>query len=53
MEENTGGLYHCQLELFEDDPLLNDEEVGELESLHAQAKALFHGFLGPFKVRIR
>eukprot|EP00752_Nemacystus_decipiens_P001802 g1741.t1 len=49
VEEHTGGLHHCQLEPFEDDPQSRDGDVGELESLHAQAKALFHGFLGPFK----
>lgn len=51
VEENTGGLHYCQLEPFEDDPPLRDEDVGELENLFARAKALFHGFLGPFKVR--
>ena len=50
MEENTGGLHYCQLEPFDDDPPLKAGDVSELESLHAQAKALFRGFLGPFKV---
>lgn len=29
------------------------EDYRELEDLHAQAKALCHGFLGPFKVALR
>ncbi|CAM9279984.1 unnamed protein product [Pylaiella littoralis] len=49
VEEGTGGLHYCQIEPFEDDAVKEGEDYRELEDLHAQAKALCHGFLGPFK----
>jgi len=49
LEEGTEGLHYVQLEPFEDN-LVEEGGAVELESLHAQAKALCDGFLGPFKV---
>lgn len=49
VEEGTQGLYYCQLQPLEDE-VLTGSDLTELENLHAQAKALESGFLGPFKV---
>lgn len=50
IEEDTHGLYYCQLEHLEDEALGGDE-LRELEELHVRAQALNTGFLRPFKVR--
>ncbi|CAN0437853.1 unnamed protein product, partial [Ectocarpus fasciculatus] len=48
VEAGTEDLHYCQLEPFDDDPL-EEGDVGELEDLHARAKTMCNGFLGPFK----
>lgn len=49
VEDGTQGLHYCQLEPYED-AVLDETDLEELEELHAKAKELCHGFLGPFRV---
>eukprot|EP00904_Undaria_pinnatifida_P009600 jgi/Undpi1/5770/HiC_scaffold_2.g01044.m1 len=51
VEDGTQGLHYCQLEPYED-AVLEGGDASELEELHAKARALCHGFLGPFKSQL-
>lgn len=51
VEDGTQGLHYCQLEPYED-TVLGGGDSSELEELHAKARALCHGFLGPFKSQL-